>query len=565
MKLNGGQMVCESLIREGVDLIFGIPGGAILPLYQTLPEYPQIRHVLCRHEQGATMAADGYARATGKVGVAWATSGPGATNMATGLACAILDSVPIVAITGQVARESIGKDAFQETDVTGVTLPITKHNYLVMHASEIPQAINEAFYIAKSGRPGPVLVDIPKDVFNEVAEFNYPDSIDLPGYKPTLEGNPAQIKRAARLIAQAQRPVIISGHGVTISGAFQEIRELAERTQIPVITTFLGLSSFPEDHPLYVGMPGMHGAAYASLAIDQSDLLIAVGMRFDDRVTGKISAFAPGAKIIHVDIDPAEIGKNVRPTVPIVGDAKHVLRQLLPMVEPATHPEWVAHVEQMRREHPLTVPDSETVLPQYVIEKISDLTGGRAIIVTGVGQHQMWAGQFYKFLENNQLISSAGLGAMGYEIPAAIGAQMGRPDKVVWTLAGDGGFQMTLNELATMVENQVPVKIALMNNNCLGMVRQWQTLFYNNSFVATQYSGNPDFVKLAEAYGIPGIRVKEKAQVADAISWAMEEAGPVLVDFWVDREENVYPMIPPGLTIDELVEDPRLAKQQRVQ
>ena len=565
MKLNGGQMVCESLIREGVDLIFGIPGGAILPLYQTLPEYPQIRHVLCRHEQGATMAADGYARATGKVGVAWATSGPGATNMATGLACAILDSVPIVAITGQVAREAIGKDAFQETDVTGVTLPITKHNYLVMHASEIPQAINEAFHIAKSGRPGPVLVDIPKDVFNEVAEFNYPDSIDLPGYKPTLEGNPAQIKRAARLIAQAQRPVIISGHGVTISGAFQEIRELAERTQIPVITTFLGLSSFPEDHPLYFGMPGMHGAAYASLAIDQSDLLIAVGMRFDDRVTGKLSAFAPDAKIIHIDIDPAEIGKNVRPTVPIVGDAKHVLRQLLPMVEPATHPEWVAHVEQLRREHPLTVPDSETVLPQYVIEKISDLTGGRAIIVTGVGQHQMWAGQFYKFLESNQLVSSAGLGAMGYETPAAIGAQMGRPDKVVWTLAGDGGFQMTLNELATMVENQVPVKIALMNNNCLGMVRQWQTLFYHDSFVATQYSGNPDFVKLAEAYGIPGIRVKEKAQVADAISWAMEEAGPVLVDFWVDREENVYPMIPPGLTIDELVEDPRLARQQRVQ
>jgi acetolactate synthase-1/2/3 large subunit len=563
MKLNGAQMVCESLIREGVDLIFGIPGGAILPLYQTLPEYPKLRHVLCRHEGGATMAADGYARATGKVGVAWATSGPGATNMATGLACAIMDSVPLVAITGQVARDAIGKDAFQETDVTGVTLPITKHNYLVMHASEIPQIINEACYIARSGRPGPVLVDIPKDVFNEVAEFTYPEAIDLPGYKPAQEGDPAQVKRAAQLIAQAERPVIISGHGVIISEAYQEIRELAERAQIPVITTFLGLSSFPEDHVLYVGMPGMHGAAYASLAIDQADLLIAVGMRFDDRVTGKVSAFAPRAKIVHIDIDPAEIGKNIRPTVPIVGDARQVLLQLLPLVEPATHPDWLAHIEQMRRDHPLAVPESDKLLPQFVIEKLSDLTGGRAIIVTGVGQHQMWAGQIYKFLEPNLLISSGGLGTMGYEVPAALGAQMGRPDKVVWTLAGDGGFQMTLNELATMVENQVPVKIALMNNHSLGMVRQWQTLFYNSNFVATQYTRNPDFVKLAEAYGLPARRVEEKAQVADAISWAMKEPGPVLVDFWVDQEENVYPMIPPGLTIDALVEDPRL-HQQRV-
>ena len=562
MKLNGGQMVCESLIREGVDLLFGIPGGAILPLYQTLPEYPQLRHILVRHEQGAVMGADGYARATGKVGVCWATSGPGALNMATGLSGAMLDSVPIVAITGQVAREAIGKDAFQETDVTGVTLPITKHNYLVMHAADIPRIIHEAFYIAHSGRPGPVLVDIPKDVFTEMAEFNYPDKIDLPGYKPTYEGHPTQLKRAARLIAQAEKPLILSGHGVIISKAYDEVKELAERAQVPVITTFLGLSGFPEDHVLYVGMPGMHGAAYASLAIDESDLLIAVGMRFDDRVTGKVSAFAPHAKVIHIDIDTAEIGKNVRATVPIVGDAKRVLQQLLPMVEPSTHPDWLGRIEQLRREHPLAVPETDKLLPQFIIEKLSDLTGGRAIIVTGVGQHQMWAGQLYKFVEPNLLVSSGGLGAMGYEVPSAIGAQLGRPDKVVWTLAGDGGFQMTMSELATMVENQVPVKIALLNNQSLGMVRQWQTLFYKNSFVATKYTGNPDFVKLAEAYGIPGMRVTQKEQVADAITWAMEQSGPVMVDFWVDQEENVYPMIPPGMSVAELIEDPALSQER---
>jgi acetolactate synthase-1/2/3 large subunit len=563
MKLTGGQMVCESLIREGVDLVFGIPGGAILPLYQTLPQYPQIRHILVRHEQGGAMAADGYARATGKVGVAWATSGPGATNLATGLACAIMDSVPLVAITGQVARDAIGKDAFQETDVTGVTLPITKHNYLVMRAADIPRVIHEAFYIAHSGRPGPVLVDIPKDVFNETAEFVYPEGVDLPGYRPVLEGHPSQLKRAARLIAQARRPIILAGHGVILSGAYQELKDLAERAQLPVITTFLGLSSFPEDHALYVGMPGMHGAAYASMAIDEADLLIAVGMRFDDRVTGKVSAFAPRAKVIHIEIDPAEIGKNVPATVPIVGDAKRVLRQLLPLVEPATHTEWLAHIEQLRREHPLKVRETKALLPQFIIEKLSDLTGGRAIIVTGVGQHQMWAGQLYKFVEPNLLISSGGLGAMGYEVPAAIGAQLGRPDKVVWSIAGDGGFQMTMNELATMVENQVPVKIALMNNSSLGMVRQWQTIFYKKSFVATQYTGNPDFVKLADAYGIPGLRVKEKAEVEEAITWALAKPGPVLVDFWVDREENVYPMIPPGLTLAEMMEDPTL-KTERV-
>ena len=563
MKLNGGQMVCQSLIQEGVDLIFGLPGGAILPLYQTLPEYPELRHILVRHEQGAVMGADGYARATGKVGVCWATSGPGALNMVTGLSNAMMDSIPIVAITGQVAREAIGKDAFQETDVTGVTMPITKHNYLVTRASDIPEVIHEAFYLAGTGRPGPVLVDIPKDVFTELGEFKYPKSIDLPGYNPNYEQDPEQLNRAANLIKEAKRPLIVSGHGVIIAKAYDEVKRLAEHAQIPVVSTFLGLSGFPADHVLYVGMPGMHGAAYASIAIDESDLLIAVGMRFDDRVTGKVSAFAPNAKIIHIEIDPAEINKNIAATVPLVGDAKRILTDLLPLVEATTHEEWLSRIENLRREHPLVAHNkSDKLLPQYIIEKLSDLAGGKSMIVTGVGQHQMWAGQLYKFVEPNLLISSGGLGTMGYEVPAALGAQLGRPDKVVWTLAGDGGFQMTMSELATMVENDVPVKIALLNNESLGMVRQWQTLFYNKSFVATKYTGNPDFVKLAEAYGISAIRVSRKEEVSDAITWAMETPGPVLVDFLVDKEENVYPFIPPGMTINELIEDPKLAEEQ---
>jgi len=558
MKLSGSAMVYESLIREGVSLIFGIPGGAILPLYQVLPQYPQLRHVLVRHEQGAAMAADGYARVTGKPGVAFATSGPGATNLATGLAGALMDSVPLVAITGQVAREAIGKDAFQETDVTGVTLPITKHNFLVMHASEIPKAIREAFSIARSGKPGPVLVDIPKDVFNEIAEFEYPDQAEFPKHHPVPATDTTQLKHASRLIAQSKRPIILTGHGVVLSGATKELKELAERAEIPVVSTFLGLSGFPEDHLLYVGMPGMHGAAYASLAVDESDLLIAIGMRFDDRVTGNVKSFAPNAKVIHIEIDPAEIGKNVRATVPIIGDAKQVLKKLLPMVNTAKHSDWVGRIEELRREHPLYVRDTDKLLPQFIIEKLSDITGGKAIICTGVGQHQMWVGQLYKFVEENLLISSGGLGAMGFEVPAALGAQMGRPDKTVWTIAGDGGFQMTMNELATMVENQVPVKIALINNHSLGMVVQWQRIFYQNNFVATQYTGNPDFVKLAEAYGIPGRRITEKENVADSITWAMEQTGPVLLDFWVDEEEMVYPMIPPGLSVAELMEDPHL-------
>ena len=557
MKLTGGQIVCESLLKEGVDVIFGLPGGAILPLYQTLPHYPQLRHILVRHEQGAAHAADGYARATGRPGVAWATSGPGATNLVTGIATAQMDSVPMVCITGQVAREAIGKDAFQETDVTGVTLPITKHNELVMHASEIARAIKEAFHIASTGRPGPVLVDIPKDVFNEQAEFEYPEEVDLPGYKPILEGHASQIKRAVQLIKEAERPVILAGHGIIISRAYDELKELAEKAQIPVITTLLGVSCFPETHVLSVGMPGMHGMAYASLAIEEADLVLGLGMRFDDRVTGNVKAFAPNAKVIHVDIDPSEIGKNIKVNVPIVGDLKRILKQINKAVEPALHVEWLQHIEQLKRDHPsMRIKETDKLIPQFILRELSDATQGKAIIVTGVGQHQMWAAQHYTFTEANTLISSGGLGAMGYEVPAAMGAQVGRPDKVVWSVAGDGGFQMTMAELATMVENKIPVKFALMDNANLGMVRQWQDLFYKKSYVATWYTHNPDFVKLAEAFGMLGIRVTEKSQVVAAIQQAMEHDGPALVDFVVEQEENVYPMIPPGMTINELMEEP---------
>jgi acetolactate synthase-1/2/3 large subunit len=554
---NGSQMVCESLIREGVDVIFGLPGGAILPLYQTLPEYPQLRHILVRHEQGGAHAADGYARVTGKPGVCWATSGPGATNLITGIATAQMDSVPMVVITGQVARAAIGSDAFQETDTTGITLPITKHNYLVMDTADIPRVIKEAFHIASTGRPGPVLIDIPKDVLTDEAEFVYPDTVDLPGYKPNMDGHPAQIRRAARLIAQSNRPVILAGHGIIVSNAFDELRELAEKAQVPVITTLLGISSFPDDHVLCVGMPGMHGMAYASLAIEEADLLIALGMRFDDRITGKASAFAINSRKIHVDIDPSEIGKNVKVDVPIVGDLKRVLTKLNEQIEPATHVEWLQRIDELKRDHPsMSIRDTDKLLPQYIINQISAATNGKAIVVTGVGQHQMWAAQHYTFTEPRSLVTSGGAGAMGYEVPGAMGAQVGEPDKVVWSIAGDGGFQMTMSELATLVENKIPVKFAIINNGFLGMVRQWQEFFYEKSYVATHYTHNPDFVKLADAFGMLGIRVTEKAQVRAAIEQAMEYDGPALIDFVVEEEENVFPMIPAGQTIHEMIEEP---------
>ena len=557
MKLTGSQIVCESLLKEGVDVMFGFPGGQILPFYDTLPQYPRLRHILVRHEQAAAHAADAYARVTGKVGVCVATSGPGATNLVTGLATAYLDSVAMVAITGQVGRAFIGKDAFQEVDITGITLPITKHNYLAMDTSSLARTVKEAFYIARTGRPGPVLIDLPRDVQIEQSEFHYPTDVDLPGFKPVYEGHPSQIKRAAKLINEAKRPVIIAGRGVIISEAFNELKALAETAQIPVITTLLGISSFPESHALSYGMMGMHGTGYANLAVHETDLLIAIGMRFDDRATGNVASFAPKASIIHIDIDPAEIGKNVRVDVPIVGDVKTVLISLNNQVNAAKHSEWVHQIDIWRRDHPsMLIRDCSEILPQYVVRKIYDVTDGDAIITTGVGQNQMWAAQHYWYDKPNRFISSGGLGTMGYGLPAAMGAKVGKPGETVWCVDGDGSFQMNIQELATIVQEKLAVKIAILNNSFLGMVRQWQQLFYHKRYVATPLS-NPDFVKVAEAYGVPGIRVTRRAEVEGALLKAMDYDGPFLVDFAVEPEENVYPMVVPGAALAEFLEEPK--------
>ena len=556
MRLSGAQMVCESLIREGIEVLFGLPGGAILPFYQTLPEYPQLRHVLARHEQNAGHAADGYARASGRVGVAVATSGPGATNLVTPLATAMMDSVPIVALTGQVPRAAIGRDAFQETDTTGITIPVTKHNYLVMQAADIPRIVKEAFHIARTGRPGPVLIDLPRDVLTETAEFAYPDEVRLRSYRPTVEGHGRMIKRAARLIRESHRPLLLVGHGTIISGAAAEVQEVAEKAQIPVITTLLGISGFSGEHVLSLGMPGMHGQAHNNWAIDRADLIIGVGMRFDDRVTGRLSAFAPNAKVIHIDIDPAEVGKNVRVSVPIVGDAKRVLHALAKEVDTVSRPEWLAEIDALRSAHPLRASERAGLLPQHVIRELCAATDGRAIVVTGVGQHQMWAAQHYVFKETGSWITSGGLGTMGFEIPAAMGAAFARPEAAVWSIAGDGGFQMTSSELATIAEHNVPVKFAIINNNNLGLVRQLQDLFYDGARVASGYAGNPDFVRLAEAYGIWAQRVTERAQVRAAIDAASAVDGPAVIDFRVEPEENVYPHVPAGESVFEMIESP---------
>jgi acetolactate synthase-1/2/3 large subunit len=556
MKKRGSQIVCESLLREGCNVVFGIPGGAILPLYQTLPEYPELRHILVRHEQGASLAADGYARITGKPGVAFATSGPGATNLVTGIASAQMDSIPLVIVTGQVNSWTLGTDAFQETDITGITLPITKHNFLIMDAADIATSIEQAFYIANSGRPGPVLVDIPRDVFNQEIEYDFVKGAKLPGYSPETIGHPTQIKNAANLINQSENPIIIAGHGVILSKAYAELKELAEKAQIPVITTLLGVSSFPEDHILWTGWPGMHGMAYASFALEEADLIIALGMRFDDRITGNPEKFALNSKKIHVDIDPSEIGKNINVEVPIIGDVKNVLIEIIPQIETGTHTSWLRRIEQLKDEHPsLKIPETDKLLGRHVIREISNVTEGNAIIVTGVGQHQMWAAQHYRFKKPCSLLTSGGSGTMGYEVPAAMGAQVAAPEETVWSICGDGGFQMTLPELATIVENKLPVKFAILNNGFLGMVRQWQEIFFEGSYVSTAYTGNPDFVLLAEAYGIKGIKVTDKSQIKKAIVDAMEHDGPVLVDFMVEQEDNVYPMIPSGMTVNEIIEE----------
>ena len=557
MKLNGAQILCESLVKEGVEVIFGFPGGALLPFYDALPNYPQLRHILVRHEQGAAHAADSYARVSGKVGVCLATSGPGATNLVTGIANAYLDSAPMVAITGQVARPFIGKDAFQEIDITGITLPITKHNYMVMAAADMSTVVQEAFHIASTGRPGPVLIDIPKDVFIEEAEFRYRDKVDLRGYKPTLRGHPSQIKKAAKVISEANRPLIIAGRGVLISGASTELRELAEKAQIPVVNTLLGLGCFPRSHLLSLGMLGMHGLAHVNLALDAADLVIAIGMRFDDRATSKVSTFAPHARVIHIDIDPAEIGKNVKVDVPIVGDVKNVLRALNKVVDSKNHVEWVSQIQEWEREHPsMAIRDTDSLLPQYIVRQISEITKGDAIIVTGVGQHQMWSAQYFQYNKPNTLVSAGGLGPMGFELPAAMGAKVGSPDDTVWCIAGDGGFQMTIQELGTIAQENLAVKIAILNNGFLGMVRQWQELFYERRYIATPLSG-PDFVKVAEAYGIAAMRVTDKLMVTSAIEKAMAYEGPFLIDFQVEPEENVYPMVPPGASLCDIVECPR--------
>jgi acetolactate synthase-1/2/3 large subunit len=557
MKKTGAQILCESLIKEGVDLVFGIIGGAVLPIYDTFPQYPQLRHILVRHEQGAAHAADGYGRVTHKAGVCIATSGPGATNLVTGIACAYMDSVPMVAITGQVASPFIGKDAFQEIDITGITLPITKHNYLVTDVAELAKTVKEAFHIAQTGRPGPVLIDIPRDIQQKQTEFVYPDNLELPGYKVVSRGHPAQIKKAAKLINEAEQPVIVAGRGIIISQAYDEFKEFAEKAQLPVAHTLLGLGSFPGNHILDLGMLGMHGTGCANMAVQNADLLIAIGMRFDDRATGNTMGFAPNARVIHIDIDPAEIGKNIPADVPVVGDTKSVLIALNEVIERREHVDWLSQIEQWRYEYPsLEIRKSDELLPQYIINQICEVTQGNALMVTGVGQNQMWAARYFVYTRPNSFFSGGGLGPMGFELPAAMGVKAGCPEEVVWCVAGDGGFQMTIQELATLKQENIAVKIAIMNNGYLGMVKQWQELFYEKRYVDTKL-WNPDFVKIAEAYDIPGIRVKRMEEVTPAIQQAMEHHGPFLIDFLIEPEENVYPIVPPGENLARFLEPSR--------
>ena len=558
MKLKGSEIICESLLREGVDVLFGHPGGAILPFYDALWAYPQLRHILVRHEQSAAHAADGYARITGKPGVCVATSGPGATNLITGIMGAKADSIPLVAITGQVARAAMGTEAFQECDICSIASVCTKRTFLVMSANDLARTVREAFRIAQEGRPGPVLIDVPRDVQLEEAEFEYPTpaAVSEPVLSDELMEN---IQKAAELMNQAERPVIIAGHGIVNSRAFDELLALAERSGIPVINTLLGISGFPRNHPQSLGMLGMHGMYWCNMVVDQADVLIGLGMRFDDRVTGRVSGFAPHARIIHLDIEATQVGRIVPAEVPLVGDARPVLQALTPLVERVERPEWMATIASLRAQHPsLAVPASDALLPQQVLMEMNEAIqrDDNAVVVTGVGQHQMWAAQYLFLDQPNSFVTSGGLGAMGFEVPAALGAQVGRPDATVWSVAGDGGFQMTLQELVTAVQEKLPIKIAIFNNGYLGMVRQWQEMFFEGHLKEVPMPG-PDYVKLANAYDIPALRVEHQEDVADALRQAREYDGPFLIEFVVERETNVFPMVPPGGSLADTLEDPR--------
>lgn len=560
MKLTGAQIFFESLKAEGVEVIFGLPGGVLLDLYDEMPKH-DIRHILVRHEQGAAHMADGYARATGRVGVCLVTSGPGATNTVTGIATAYMDSIPIVVFTGQVPTALIGNDAFQEADIVGITRPCTKHNYLVKDVHDLARIIREAFYLARSGRPGPILVDLPKDVINAKAEYKYPKKISLKGYKPTTEAHMGQIKRAYTAIGKAKKPVIYAGGGVINSNAAGELKQLGENLRCPVTTTLMGLGGFPAPHELWLGMLGMHGTFRANMAMGSTDLLIAIGARFDDRVTGKLDEFAPSAKIIHIDIDPTSISKNVKVDIPIVGDCRDALKKLLQLakespiddLEKARKP-WLDQIQKWKETYPLAYEQKDDLIkPQYVVEKLYELSEGKAIIATEVGQNQMWAAQYYHFFEPRTLLTSGGLGTMGYGLPAAIGAQAAFPDRLVIDVAGDGSIQMCIQEMITAVENNLPVKVAILNNQYLGMVRQWQQLFYEKNYCSTCLKIAPDFVKLAEAYGALGLRAHKPDEVEAIIREGFASPKPVIMDFVVNPEECVYPMVPAGAAMTEML------------